>query len=239
MSRFAVYLRGVLLLLPLLAIPAFADDEAGFTPLFDGKSLDGWNGNPDFWSVKDGAITGQTTAEKPTKGNTFIIWKKGEVGDFELRLQFKIIGGNSGVQYRSQEVDKWVIKGYQADFDGAGSWAGTLYEEKGRGVLAKRGQKVEVGTDGKPKEVGKTAEEKQIVDSLKKEDWNDYVIIADGNHLVQKLNGITTVDLVDNDAKNSPKQGLLALQLHCGEPMWVEFKNVRLKQLTANTESAW
>ena len=231
MSRFAVYLRGVLLLLPVLAIPAFADDEAGFTPLFDGKSLDGWNGNPDFWSVKDGAITGQTTAEKPTKGNTFIIWKKGEVGDFELRLQFKIIGGNSGVQYRSQEVDKWVIKGYQADFDGAGSWAGTLYEEKGRGVLAKRGQKVEVGTDGKPKEVGKTAEEKQIVDSLKKEDWNDYVIIADGNHLVQKLNGITTVDLVDNDAKNRRAEGLLALQLHAGPPMTVQFKNIRIKKL--------
>ncbi len=228
----------ILLLVPLACLSAFAEDEPGFTPLFDGKSLDGWEGNPDFWSVKDGAITGQTTADKPTKGNTFINWRKGEVGDFELRLQFKIVGGNSGVQYRSQEVDKWVIKGYQADFDGAGSWAGTLYEEKGRGVLAKRGQKVEVGTDGKPKEVGKTAEEKQIVDSLKKEGWNDYVVIAEGNHLVQKLNGITTVDLVDNDAKGRKMSGLLALQLHAGPPMMVQFKNIRIKNLGAAKKEA-
>ncbi len=221
----------ILLLVPLACLSVFAEEEPGFTPLFDGKTLDGWEGNLDFWSVKDGAITGQTTAEKPTKGNTFIIWRKGEVSNFELRLQFKIAGGNSGVQYRSQEVDKWVIKGYQADFDGAGSWAGTLYEEKGRGVLAKRGQKVEVGTDGKPKEVGKTAEEKQIVDSLKKEDWNDYVIIAEGNHLVQKLNGVTTVDLVDNDPKGRRAEGLLALQLHAGPPMTVQFKNIRIKKL--------
>ncbi|MBC7856359.1 MAG: DUF1080 domain-containing protein, partial [Pirellulaceae bacterium] len=231
MPRPTCCLRWILLLLPLIAVPAIAEDEPGFTPLFDGKSLEGWEGNPDFWSVKDGAITGQTTAEKPTKGNTFIVWRKGEVGNFELRLQFKIIGGNSGVQYRSQEVEKWVIKGYQADFDGAGAWAGTLYEERGRSVLAKRGEKVEVGDDGKPKVVGKTAEEKQIVDSLKKEDWNDYVIIAEGNHLVQKLNGITTVDLVDNDPKGRRAEGLLALQLHAGPPMTVQFKNIRIKKL--------
>ncbi len=231
MRRPIVWLRWILLLLPLISVPTFAEDEPGFTPLFDGKTLEGWDGNPDFWSVKDGAITGQTTAEKATKGNTFLVWRKGEVGDFELRLQFKIIGGNSGVQYRSQEVEKWVIKGYQADFDGAGAWAGTLYEERGRSVLAKRGEKVEVGDDGKPKVVGKTAEEKQIVDSLKKEDWNDYVIIADGNHLVQKLNGITTVDLIDNDPKGRRAEGLLALQLHTGPPMTVQFKNIRIKKL--------
>src|SRR4029434_3375595 len=98
---------------------------------------------------------------------TFIIWRKGEVGNFELRLQFKIVGGNSGVQYRSQEVEKWVIKGYQADFDGAGAWAGTLYEERGRAVLAKRGQKVVVGEDGKPKEVGKTTEQASFAQAVK------------------------------------------------------------------------
>jgi hypothetical protein len=175
---------GLLLVALLLPAAALAADD-GFESLFDGKSLNGWEGNPDFWSVQDGVITGQTTAEKPTKGNTFLIWRKGEVGDFELRLQFRIVGGNSGVQYRSEEVSKFVIKGYQADFDAAGGWAGTLYEEKGRGVLAKRGSKVLVKADGKKEEVGRTAEEKDILASIKKEDWNDYTIIADGNHILQ------------------------------------------------------
>src|SRR5688572_5699795 len=213
----------------LAASPArAADDEPGFESLFDGKTLEGWDGNPDFWSVKDGAITGQTTAEKPTKGNTFLVWRKGEVGNFELRLEFRIVGGNSGVQYRSKEVDKWVISGYQADFDGAGAWAGTLYEEKGRGILAKRGSKVVVAEDGKKETVGETAAEKQIVDSLKKEDWNSYTIVAQGNHLVQKLNGIVTVDLTDNQADKRRMEGLLALQLHAGPPMTVQFRNIRI-----------
>jgi putative membrane-bound dehydrogenase-like protein len=208
-----------------------ADDEPGFTPIFDGKSLEGWDGNPELWSVKDGVITGQTTPEKPTKGNTFLIWRKGEPGDFELRLDFKIVGGNSGVQYRSKEVSKWVMSGYQADFDAAGQWAGTLYEEKARGVLAKRGSKVVAGD--KPEVVGKTAEEKEIVDALKKEDWNSYTIVAQGNHLVQKLNGITTVDFTDNNADKRAAKGLIALQLHAGPPMTVQFRNIRIKMLDA------
>jgi putative membrane-bound dehydrogenase-like protein len=215
-----------------------ADDEAGFEPLFDGKSLDGWDGNPEFWSVKDGVITGQTTAEKPTRGNTFLIYRKGEVGDFELRAEFRIVGGNSGIQYRSKEVGKWVIGGYQADFDAAGQWAGTLYEEKGRGVLAKRGQKVVVPAGAKPEVVGETAAEKDIVAGLKKEDWNSYVVIAQGNHLVQKLNGITTVDLTDNDPAKRAEKGLLALQLHAGPPMTVQFRNLRIKKLAAGDKGA-
>jgi hypothetical protein len=106
------------LVFPLLVAGAtLAADNEGFEPIFDGKTLEGWDGNPDFWSVKDGAITGQTTAEKPTKGNTFIIWRKGEVDDFELKCQYKIINGNSGIQYRSFEVpdEKWVVGGYQGD----------------------------------------------------------------------------------------------------------------------------
>ena len=117
----------ILCLTLFAAVPfAAAADDAGFVQLFDGKTLDGWDGNPEFWSVKDGAITGVTTPEKPTKGNTFLIWRKGEVSDFELRVEFKINGGNSGIQYRSAELpdNKWVIRGYQADFDGAGGWTG-------------------------------------------------------------------------------------------------------------------
>ena len=109
------------------ATPAVAaETEDGFRSLFDGKTLKGWDGNTELWTVQDGVITGQTTKEKPTKGNTFLIWRDGALGDFELRLQFRIVGGNSGIQYRSREVSKWVVAGYQADFDGAGNWTGTL-----------------------------------------------------------------------------------------------------------------
>lgn len=217
-----------------IGISHAADDEEGFVKIFDGKTLKNWDGNPEFWSVEDGAITGTTTKEKPTKGNTFCIWRGGELGDFELRMKFRIGDkGNSGVQFRSKEVanKKWVISGYQADFDAAGGWTGTLYEEKGRGILAKRGNEVVIEADGKKKSVGKTAEEKEIVAAIKKGDeWNDYTIIAEGNKIVQKLNGVVTVKVVDHQEEKRAMTGLLALQLHAGPPMKVQFKDIRVKQ---------
>lgn len=224
-------LTAVALLLVLPATFAAAADEEGFKPLFDGKTLEGWDGNEKFWKVEDGAITGQTTKENPTKGNTFIIWRDGKVGDFELRLKFRIVGGNSGIQFRSKEVKKWVIAGYQADFDAGGNWTGTLYEEKGRGIMAKRGNQVVVTEDGKKEAKGKTTPEKEIVEAYKKEEWNDYTIIAKGNHIVLKVNGKVTVDLVDNQASKRAMDGLLALQLHAGPPMKVQFKDIRIKEL--------
>lgn len=140
------------LLTPFLALAALcASVSAEDKNLFNGKDLTGWKGL-DFWSVKDGTITGQTTAEHPTKGNTFLVWE-GEVADFELTFQYKIVGGNSGVQYRSKLVDAkgFVIAGYQGDFEAGKTYSGILYEEKGRGILAKRGEKVVVkeGADAK------------------------------------------------------------------------------------------
>ena len=119
--------------------------EAGFVQLFDGKTLTGWEGNPKFWSVVDGAIVGRTTPENPTKGNTFLIWRHGLLCDFELRLSWKIEGGNSGVQYRSRDYGNWVAGGYQADIDANHRYTGILYEERGRGIMVNRGEKVERG----------------------------------------------------------------------------------------------
>lgn len=206
--------------------------EDGFQSLFDGKTLDGWEGK-DFWSVKDGVITGQTTAEKPTKGNTFLIWRDGKVKDFELRLKFRIVGGNSGIQYRSRELaDKpFVVSGYQADFEAGTRYIGILYEEKGRGILALRGKKVVIDENGKKTDVGTTCDEKAMLASLKAEDWNEYVVIAKGNHLVQKINGHTTVDVTDNQSSKAATEGILALQLHAGPPMLVQFKDIQLKKL--------
>lgn len=208
-----------------------AEAEAGFVSLFDGQSLQGWEGNKAFWSVRDGAITGQTTAENPTRGNTFLIWRGGQVADFELRLQFRMVGGNSGIQYRSTDHGNFVVGGYQADIDASNTFTGILYEERGRGIVARRGQKVVVQADGKLETVGTTCDEKELLTAVKKEDWNAYVIIARGNHLIQQINGFTTVDVTDHQEAKRRLEGILALQLHAGPPMLVQFKDIRLKTL--------
>lgn len=207
-------------------------DDGETKSLFDGKTLDGWEGNPDFWSVQDGAITGHTTKEKPTSGNTFLIWKGGKVGDFELNLKFRIDGGNSGIQYRSKDFGKFVVGGYQADFDDAGGYTGILYEERGtRGIMGARGKKTVYGEDGKKTVTAGETPEKEILDSYKKKDWNEYTIIAKGNHLIHKVNGKVSVDVTDGDASKSVAEGILALQLHAGPPMTVQFKDIQLKVL--------
>ena len=138
----------LLLLAPGAMLCGEAKAESGTASLFDGKTLKGWDGNPKFWSVKDGAITGQTTKGTPTQGNTFIIWKGADLGDFELKLQYKIVGGNSGIQYRSFKLpgknDGWRIGGYQADFEAGNTYSGIVYGEAFRGILCNRGLKTEL-----------------------------------------------------------------------------------------------
>jgi type 1 glutamine amidotransferase len=219
--------------------PALADEiEPGFKSLFNGKDLSGWDGNPKFWSVRDGAITGQTTAENPTQGNTFLIWRDGTVDDFELRLSYKIVGGNSGIQYRSKDLGNWVVGGYQGDFEAGETYSGILYEERGRGILAQRGQKTEVGPDGKVNVVASLGDTKDIQASIRKEDWNEYVILAQGNQLTHIINGRVTAQVTDNQPEKRAMSGILALQLHAGPPMTVQFRNIRIKRtkLTAGVK---
>ena len=227
----------------LLALAASASlGHAAEKQLFNGKDLTGWKGQPGFWSVKDGAITGHTTSDVPVKENTFLIWD-GQVGDFSLHFKYRIVDaggkaegfGNSGVQYRSKLVkpEYSVVAGYQADFEVGKTYSGILYEEKGRGILANRGQKVvihEGAAPNKPKlEVtGEVGNSDEIQAAIKPADWNDYVIIAKGNHLQHFINGKQTVDVTDETAIGA-KTGLLALQLHAGQPMTVQFKDMVLK----------
>ena len=232
MSRllpFVALLWTLALAVPLL-IAEEKDAKDGFQAIFNGKTLEGWSGNEKFWSVKDGTITGQTTADNKTDGNTFLIWKD-QVGDFELRLKFKIVGGNSGIQYRSEDKGNHVVHGYQADIDSGDQYIGILYEEGRRGILAERGNKVEISEEGEKKVVGKTEDSAAILKDIKKEDWNEYVVIARGNHLIQKINGRTTVDVTDGEKEKSAASGILALQLHAGPPMQVQFKEIQLKKL--------
>jgi hypothetical protein len=219
----------------LLAGSAFAADEG--RKLFNGKDLTGWDGNPKLWSVKDGAIQGQTTKENPTPGNTFLIYTNGEVADFELRFSYKIEGGNSGVQYRSKVKDpaKWVVGGYQGDFEAGKKYSGILYDEAGvaggRGIMAERGESVVWDADCKKKVVGSLGASEEIQAKIKANDWNDYVIIARGNQLMHQINGVKTVEVTDNCESKRLTKGVLALQLHAGPPMVVQFKDIRLKEL--------
>lgn len=224
--------------LTLITLAVFAashlsaqDDETDFKSIFNGKDLTGWDGDPKIWSVKDGAITGTTTAEDPIKSNTFVIWRDGEVDDFVLRLSFKMVGGNSGIQYRSKDFGNWSVGGYQGDFEAGETYSGILYEEKlGRGILAERGTKVVVHSKDKKEVVEKIGDTKELQKVIKQEDWNEYEIIAQGNHFVHKINGHVMIDVTDNDEKNRRMSGILALQAHVGPPMVVQFKNIRLKR---------
>ena len=206
----------------------------GMIELFNGKDLTGWDGNPAFWSVKDGVIQGQTTKENPTKGNTFLVWKGGDVSDFEMHFKFKIVGGNSGVQYRSKLKDPktWSVGGYQADFESGKTYSGILYEEGSpRGILAERGTKVTIGPDGKKTTEKLAMSSEELQKSIKNEEWNDYVIVAKGNHLTHKINGNVTAEVIDGQSDKAAKSGILALQLHAGPPMVVQFKELHLKKM--------
>ena len=211
--------------------------EKGFVSIFDGKTLKGWNGDPKFWSVKDGAITGQTTKANPTRGNTFIIWEGGKTANFVLEMEFKILGGNSGIQYRSFKLpgnnDGWRIGGYQADFEAGDRYSGILYGERFRGILSDRGFKTTWQTvDGKVKKSRKQfGDSKEIGKAIKKGEWNKYRIVAEGYNFVHTINGVKTTEFIDNDTKNHRKDGLLALQLHAGPPMTVQFRNIRIKHI--------
>lgn len=221
--------------------------DSGYVSLFNGTSLDGWKGNPKFWSVHEGAITGQTTADNPTRGNTFLVWQDGELKDFVLRLKYRIVPGddrgfgNSGIQYRSKVADaeNWVVGGYQADFEAGRTYSGILYEERGRGILAQRGQKVHILADGKKEVVGSLGSSDDIQAAIKDRDWNDYLIVARGNRLAHYINGHPTITVVDDQADKAATTGVLALQLHAGPPMTVQFKDIELKPLTSRKEIAF
>ncbi len=228
--------------------PTFAAEE-GFKSIFDGKTLAGWAGRLQHWSVEDGAITGRTTREKPAQGNNFLIWTNGTVSDFELRLSYKIVAnndrsfGDSGIQYRSKQLPDFVVSGYQANLMVTKPLTGILYEEKGRGIIHQLGQKVVIKTDPndpnkhKVEVVGSFGKSEEIQASFKADDWNDYIVIAQGNHLQHFINGKQTADVTDEDEARAAKSGILALQLHAGEPMTVQFKNIRIKSLSGDASA--
>ncbi|NDC64584.1 MAG: DUF1080 domain-containing protein, partial [Planctomycetia bacterium] len=204
---------------------------AAGVPIFDGESLAGWEGKPEFWSVRDGAIVGETTAERPTKGNTFLVWRLGTVDDFELSLRYRIAVGNSGVQYRSRDLGDFVVAGYQADFEAGPKHSGIVYEEKGRGILANRGERVAIAADGTRTTGEPIGSPEKLLESIRPGEWNDYRIVAQGTRLQHFINGQLMSEAVDEERGKRAAEGILALQLHAGPPMKLEARDVRLRRL--------
>jgi hypothetical protein len=210
----------------------FAQDkkaDPASVSLFDGKTLQGWSGLTN-WSVQDGAITGENKADAPIAQNTFLVYEK-PVKDFELTLEFKILGGNSGIQYRSKlfDKDKFVVGGYQADIDANKRYMGINYEERGRGIMAERGEIVAVDAQGKKSRVGSAGDADALLSQIKWEDWNRYKIVAKGHVLQHFINDQLMSEVQDSESAKSAAEGVLALQLHAGPPMKVQFKNIMLK----------
>jgi hypothetical protein len=201
----------------------------------------GWDGDPTLWSVKDGVIHGETTAENPAKGNTFLIWKGGSTKDFELRLSFRCNAtNNSGIQYRSKHFtdasakNKWVVKGYQHELRNEAKFpniSGFIYDEGGkRGRICLVGEKASWEKDGKQVH-GTLIDQAGFEKLFKLDDWNDVVIIGRGNQIKHYLNNRLILDFTDNEPSLALLEGVLALQLHAGKPMWAEFKNIRIREL--------
>lgn len=213
--------------------PVAALEESGFQPIFDGKSLEGWEGDTAFWRVADGAIVGETAKDKQPKQNTFIIWRGGRPANFELKLQYKLTGHNSGVQIRSSELPdiKFAMKGYQADMDAEQRYTGQFYEERGRGFLALRGQASYIGEGKKSAYFASLGDNTELKNLIKTDDWNELHLIARGNTLIQVLNGRVMSIVVDDDTANRKLDGLIGLQVHVGPPMKIEVRNIRIKNL--------
>ncbi len=223
--------------------PRCAPAEAkGMKCIFNGKDLTGWDGDPRLWSVKDGAIRGETTAEKAAKGNTFLIWKDGVLKDFELRLSFRCNAtNNSGIQYRSKHItegkvrNKWIVRGYQHEIRNQNilpSVSGFIYDEGGkRGRMCLIGEKATWGEDGKKEVTGTLIDKEEYEKLFKLDQWNDVVIIGKGPRLQHYMNGRLVLDCTDKAPGQALSEGVLALQIHGGKPMWVEFKNIRLREI--------
>lgn len=210
-------------------------DEPGFQSIFDGKSFEGWEGDPKYWRVEGGMMTGEITPDTIIKSNTFIIWRGAEPENFELKADYRITsGGNSGINYRSVVVpdkvtasNRFAMRGYQFDIDGQNRYTGNNYEEKGRLFLSVRGMVTHVTGTRIPTVMSRIGEEKSMAAAVK-DGWNFVHIIARDNVLAHNLNGQLVTMVIDDDPHRQRK-GLIGVQVHVGGPMKVEYRNWRIR----------
>ena len=223
-------MKSLRLLAALTALASTALAEEGFTPLLNGKDLSGWEAEPGLWKVENGIVIGTNSGPASPAKNTFLIWKGGTVKDFEVRATIRVIGdSNSGIQYRSKlrpDITPWTIQGYQCDVHPEEVHTAMTYEERGRGIFGYNGMDVVMDPKGQRWLVG---ERPRVQADLTQ--WNEFTVIARGNHLTHKLNGQITSVFIDHDEKGRALEGLLAIQLHAGNPHRTEVKQVLLKVL--------
>lgn len=230
--------------------PPHNQDAEGYVPIFDGKTLNNWKGDSTYWKVEDGCLVGVVTPSTLLKRNTFIIWQGKMPENFEIKVDYKVSGeGNSGINYRSEQVEgvPYALRGYQADLNGPNTYTGSNYEERGRTTLASRGQKVTLTTPSPGDSLkahikdnqwllksvtGTLGDIEALKAAIKVDDWNEYHIVAKGNHLWHYVNGILMSEVIDNDTINRKFNGLLGVQVHVGPPMRIAYRNFRLKKLS-------
>ncbi len=225
--------RFVLVALIALCVVLVARGEDGFEPIFDGKTLEGWETpDPSYWTVEDEAITARITPEHPCTVNQYLVWEGGELKDFELKLKYRMVSAeevNGGFQFRSKVLPDHDVAGYQVDNDPRGGWLVRLYDEHGRHDLALRGQKTVIDENGArtlteiPEAVGDP--------KFKLDEWHEYHLTCVGPRLTLKVNGELVAEVIDNDPKEQDLAGILALQLHSNPPVLVQFKDIQLKRL--------
>jgi hypothetical protein len=243
MKRIQLLLSAALAITATWMLPAA---EPGFESLFDGQTLGQWDGDPRFWRVEGGSIIGETTPENPSPGkrNTFLIYRGDSFDDFELRFRYKVEGYNSGVQYRSVDKGNYNVHGLQADFEAPWHEDGTLdrfsgmfFEEGGRMFMGQRGEVVIVRANetepNKPRieKVATLGDPRELAKAIKPNDWNEFIVIANGNQFTHIINGQVMCIGIDEDRLNFRKSGILAFQLHGGRPMKIEVKDARIRRI--------
>jgi hypothetical protein len=207
-------------------------NSAVFITIFDGKTFNGWKADTSVWHIENGCFVGEVTPMKQIQTNSFLIYTKSQAGDFEFKAKFKISnGGNSGVNYRSEEIANipYALKGYQADIDGENVYTGQNYEERGRGFLAMRGQNAVINNSTDPFIIKSIGNSDSLKSKIIVDDWNEIHLIVKGNNMKHYINGILMSETTDNDSSNSKLSGLIGLQVHVSKQMKVAYKNIQIK----------
>ena len=203
-----------------------------FIDIFDSKTFNGWKADTSVWQIENGCFVGEVTPTKQIQTNSFLIYTNSQAGDFEFKAEFKISkGGNSGVNYRSEELTDipYALKGYQADIDGENVYTGQNYEERGRGFLAMRGQNAVINNSKDAFIIKSISNSDSLKSKIIVDDWNEIHLIVKGNNMKHYINGILMSETTDNDASNSKSSGLIGLQVHVSKEMKVAYKNIQLK----------
>jgi hypothetical protein len=200
--------------------------------IFNGKDLSGWDGDFGWWIVEDGALTAESTTDKPCEKSNYLTWTGGQPADFQLDCDFKLSeDGNSGIQIRSETRPDYDTYGYQADMTGDGELIGYVYHHKHK-LVAERGEKVILSPDG-TRTATRFADKDSLLEHYNKEDWNHYRIICKGQKITLFLNGILMCEITDQGKSGAANKGIIALQMHRGPPMKVQFKNISLKYINS------